>query len=247
MKTKLLFSKTIFASIFVTATLLGPAAFAQVKIGTAPTVIGVNSNLEVEATNNKKVIVDKTTGTLKVENKPLAAAEDSIVTRGTDGELHQMSSTRLLEQQKIPITIFEGTLNSNQSIPVIVTNNSLDQRINLIPRAGYASVWNASTKQVTLPSDGYYHFEAGISCLGTGPGGSSVLVTRIFIGSSVAPYDYNYAPISSAFGVSGSQVWSGVYTAGTTVSMNGYISQNTASPAFPANCTSGYFNITKVK
>ncbi len=234
--------------MFATAmTMSISSAFAQVKIGTAPTVIGANSNLEVQGTNNKKVIVDKATSTLKVENKPLAAAEDSVVTRGTDGELHQISSKRLLEQQNIPITIFEGTLNNNQAIPVIVTNNSLDQRIDLTPRPGYAGVWNASTKQVTLPSDGYYHFEAGISCLGTGPGGSSVLVTRIFIEGYVAPYDYNYAPIASDFGVSGSQVWSGMYTAGTTVSMNGYISKRTIDPAYPANCTSGYFNVTKVK
>jgi hypothetical protein len=73
-----------------------------VKIGTNPTTISPNSNLEVEATNNKKVIVDKGTGTLKVENKPLAAQTDSLVTRGADGELHQMSPSRLITQQNNP-------------------------------------------------------------------------------------------------------------------------------------------------
>lgn len=248
MKTNQLLYKTMGGMMIAAAMLLGASsAFAQVKIGTNPTTIDPANNLEVEAANNKKVSANKTTGTLKVENKPLAAATDSIVTRGADGELHQMSTARLLEQQNIAVTIFEGTLNSTQAIPVIVANNTLDQRINLTPRPGYAGVWDAVNKQITLPSDGYYHFEAGISCLGTGPGGSSVLVTRIFIGGSVAPFDYNYAPISSAFGVSGSQAWSGEYTSGTKVSMNGYISQNTASPAYPANCTSGYFNVTKVK
>jgi len=248
MNKKQILFKALVPALFAAALLFNSSeSFAQVKIGSNPTVINAANNLEVEAINNKKVITDKTTGTLKVENKPLATITDSIVTRGADGELHQISASRLLEQQNIPITVFEGTLNSTQTIPVIVSQNSLDQRYNLTPRPGYSAVWDATTKQVTLPSDGYYHFEAGVSCLGTRPGGSSVLVTRIFIGASVAPFEFNYAPISSAFGVSGSQIWSGVYTNGTKVSMNGYINPITASPAYPANCTSGYFNITKVK
>ena len=247
MKTKQLLVKALTGTMFAVALLFSSSSFAQVKIGTNPTTIGTSSNLEIEATNNKKIVGDKATGTLRIENKPLAAIEDSVVMRGADGELHQISSKRLLEQLKIPVTIFEGTLNTNQTVPVIVSQNSLDQRINLTPRPGYATIWDAATKQVTLPSDGYYRFEAGMSCIGSGPGGTSVLVTRIWIGSSVSPFDFNYGPISSAFGVSGFQLWSGEYVSGTKVSMNGYINPVNAGPGYPATCNSGYFNITKVK
>ncbi|WP_147300426.1 hypothetical protein [Dyadobacter luteus] len=53
---------------------LGTASFAQVKIGTNPTTIGANSNLEVEALNNKKVIVHKDNGTMVIENTPLGSS-----------------------------------------------------------------------------------------------------------------------------------------------------------------------------
>lgn len=247
MKTKQQLSKAISAAMLAAALFFGSSAvFAQVKIGTNPTTIGTSSNLEIEATNNKKILTDKTTGTLKVENKPLAATADSIVTRGTDGELHQISAQRLLDQQKIPVTIFQGTLIGSQTAPIIVSQNSLDQRINLTPRPGYSAVWDATNKQITLPADGYYHFEAGISCIGSGPGATSVLVTRIWIGAAVSPFDFNYAPISTNFGASGSQLWSGNYVAGTKVSMNVYINPINGSPGYPASCSAGYFNVTKV-
>lgn len=248
---KQLLSKSCVGLSLAAGLLLSSSAvFAQVKIGTNPTVIGVNNSLEVEATNNKKVIVDKTTGTLKVENKPSASINDSLVTRDANGELHQISPSRLFQQQKVPVTIFQGTLEQNQNIPVIVAENTIDQRMPLTPRPGYSAGWNAVSKQFTLPTDGYYHIEVGLGCIGTGPGGPSSLVTRIWISSlNGGPFEYSYAPISSAYGVNGSLNWSGQYIAGTTINLNGYIQVRDANspygPPTPAVCKMGYLNITK--
>jgi hypothetical protein len=41
-------------------------SYAQVKIGTNPTTIGANSNLEIESTSNNKVVVQKSNGNMGV-------------------------------------------------------------------------------------------------------------------------------------------------------------------------------------
>jgi hypothetical protein len=58
--------------LFAGALLFGSsAAFAQVKIGTNPTTIEPNSNLEVEAsTPGRKMKVDKTTGQVTITDAP---------------------------------------------------------------------------------------------------------------------------------------------------------------------------------
>lgn len=72
MKTQILFSKIsgvkITSALFAAALLLGASsAFAQVKIGTNPTTIEPNSNLEVEAsTAGRKTKIDKTTGQVSI-------------------------------------------------------------------------------------------------------------------------------------------------------------------------------------
>jgi len=68
MKTKQLIAKTVQSAMFAGALLLSSsAAFAQVKVGTNPTVIDPANNLEVEAsTTGRKVAVDKTTGKVTI-------------------------------------------------------------------------------------------------------------------------------------------------------------------------------------
>ncbi len=72
-------------------------SYAQVKVGSNPTIIGANRNLEVEATNGKRVNISKDDGRIYVENKPSAALTDSLVLRYTDGELRQMAITRFIK------------------------------------------------------------------------------------------------------------------------------------------------------
>jgi hypothetical protein len=72
MKTKHLLFQTsrakLTSALFAVALLFGSsAAFAQVKIGTNPTTIEPNSNLEVEAsTPGRKTKIDKTTGQVTI-------------------------------------------------------------------------------------------------------------------------------------------------------------------------------------
>lgn len=68
MKTKRQLRKAIAMALFgVTLLGISPALFAQVKIGTNPTVIGATNNLEVEAsTAGRKTSVDKVTGQVTI-------------------------------------------------------------------------------------------------------------------------------------------------------------------------------------
>ena len=96
MKTNQLLSRTLCSAMFAAAVMFGSSsAFAQVKIGTAPTTIDANSNLEVQATNNKKVIVHKDNGTVVIENTPSGAITDSIMTIDASGNVRAIDKNRL--------------------------------------------------------------------------------------------------------------------------------------------------------
>ena len=67
MKTKRLLSRTLCAAIFAAAMAFGSSAFAQVKIGSNPTIINSTSNLEVESTDpTKKISINKTSGKITI-------------------------------------------------------------------------------------------------------------------------------------------------------------------------------------
>ncbi len=70
---------------------------AQIKIGSNPTTITTNKNLEIEASNGKKVNINKDDGRTFVENTPTAALTDSLILKYTDGELRQMSVAKFLK------------------------------------------------------------------------------------------------------------------------------------------------------
>ncbi|WP_159469793.1 hypothetical protein [Dyadobacter sp. 3J3] len=86
----------IYKALFAACILFSSSAvFAQVKIGTNPTVIGATNNLEVEATNNKKVNIRKADGTVVVENTPPGAVTDSIVTVDASGNIKAIDKATL--------------------------------------------------------------------------------------------------------------------------------------------------------
>ncbi len=114
MKTKQLFSKTLCTALFAGALFLGSSAvFAQVKIGTNPTVIGTNSNLEVESSNGTKVVVDKTSGfvgagvtdptqsidgagTGRLRNIPISTNNKEILTVDANGVIYKQAADAAL-------------------------------------------------------------------------------------------------------------------------------------------------------
>ncbi len=71
------------------------AGQAQLKVGSNPTTLTTNKNLEVEASNGKKINVNKDDGRVFIENKPSASLTDSVVMRYSDGEIRQISMARL--------------------------------------------------------------------------------------------------------------------------------------------------------
>lgn len=231
------------------------SVFAQVKIGTSPTTIGASSNLEVQATSNNKVIVDKTTGTMKVENKPLAALTDSIVMRDATGELHQISVSRLLAQQKVPVIIFSGTLIGVHQAPKwTAPHNQLAHRVNLTPRTGFSAGWNPATKEFTLPSDGFYQVEVGLTCGGTGNQSGTLQLTRIWSSAEAAASGgaggaqlVGTNDILTTASDQQSVVWSGEWAGGSTVSLQGmtYPRAGTLNGTYSGWCTRGYMTITK--
>ena len=118
MKTKQLLSRTLCTAMFAGALLFGSSSvFAQVKIGTNPTTIGSNSNLEVEASNSKKVIVNKTSGTVVIENTPMGALTDSIVTVDASGNIK--AYTKQMLKKKLGMS-GSGSMASGGSQPLPV-------------------------------------------------------------------------------------------------------------------------------
>jgi len=91
MKTNQLLTKVFASAMFAGMMLFGSSVFAQVKIGTNPATIGGTSNLEVEAANGKKVIIEKSVGTVQIDNLPSGLESDSLVTVGPDGVLKRSS------------------------------------------------------------------------------------------------------------------------------------------------------------
>lgn len=93
----------------------GNSLFAQVKVGTNPTAIGANSNLEIEALNNKKVIVHKDNGTVVIENTPAGMVTDSLLTVDPSGNVRAISPVRL----QPPAASMERTSNQDLTTGVL--------------------------------------------------------------------------------------------------------------------------------
>lgn len=144
MKTTTLFS----AFVFTIGLAVSSASMAQVKIGTNPTTIGANSNLEVEATNNKKVIVNKADGTVVIENTPVGTSADKLLAIDASGNVKTTSlfvpSLELLAQ------------NSTGTVAFPAGNNVI--RIDLNPASEFSPDYNASLKEFTVTETGIYMF-----------------------------------------------------------------------------------------
>lgn len=75
-----------FRALLIITALLGAdlsAVYAQLKVGSNPTSISATSNLEVEAANGNKTIVNKTTGQMTVQDGTQGAGK--VFTSDADG------------------------------------------------------------------------------------------------------------------------------------------------------------------
>lgn len=142
-----------FIAALVMIAMTTVASFAQVKIGSNPTTIDPASNLEVEGSNGKKVIVSKT-GTVKIENVPAGALTDSLLVVDAQGnvKLKSIGSTKSVTQVN-PYIRLKGNLSAPTNSPTtyIYLTNSASTLINQMTHT-------AATGVITIQKSGLYFF-----------------------------------------------------------------------------------------
>lgn len=153
--------KSIFKKSIIAAVLLFGAASAsnaQVKVGVNSTNIGANSNLEVEAANGNKTIVDKATGKVTIQDGTQG------INRIFSSDANGMASWKLADEVNIARMIVRAN-NRNVLQP---TGGSYVPPIPFVD--GDASTYNSATGEFTAPSDGFYQYNYGLEVIG--PGGT---------------------------------------------------------------------------
>lgn len=158
MKAKKLLPKTLYAVMLGAAMLLGSSTvFAQVKIGTNPTTIEPNSNLEVEAsTPGRKMKVDKTTGQV-------------TITDGTEGAGKVLTSDAAggtSWQNPLAGTMINGTTGGVVNFPTGAVDQKYSGGSITFPKAGTYMVyarWSVSNVATTHPIPNHAFINTALS------------------------------------------------------------------------------------
>ncbi|WP_026629210.1 hypothetical protein [Dyadobacter alkalitolerans] len=240
MKTRRLFNALLLSA------LLGGASItsAQVKIGSNPTTIDPNSNLEVESTDpSKKISIHKTTGKLTIADG--SQGDKKVLTSDANGVATWQSQSEL----SIPVTAFSGAITGQATIPTFTTHDEPSQRLPLVPTLGGA-LWDAGSKRVTVPANGTYSVQVGLSCVST-TGAGVTLWTRIWVTSeNGGPIFKGVSPMGAAAGDWQSVVYTGKLNAGDGISLEGYTMQTDGNPPvnpiWTGTCGRAYMTVTKI-
>jgi len=97
----------LFSALLLSVLLGGPAAYAQVKIGSNPTTIDPNNNLEVEAsTPGRKTSIHKTTGQVTIQDG----------TEGT-GKIFTSDAVGGGSWQSVSLTAFAASQGGRENFP----------------------------------------------------------------------------------------------------------------------------------
>ena len=241
MKTKQLISQAFLAAALL---LSSSALFAQVKIGTNPTVIDPANNLEVQgSTAGRKVAVDKLTGKVTIADGSEGVGK--ILTSDANGIATWQTQSSLA----IPVTVFSGAITSTATIPAWTAHDLVTQRLPLVPTVG-GSGWDASTKRWTTPADGTYSVQVGLSCNST-TGAGVALWTRIWVLSeNGGPLFKGISPMGAPAGDWQSVVYTGKLLAGDGISLEGYTMQTDGNPpvnpVWTGTCNRAYMTVTKI-
>jgi hypothetical protein len=220
------------------------ALFAQVKIGSNPTVIAPANNLEVESTDPaKKLSINKTTGKLTIADGSQGVAK--ILTSDANGVATWQTQSSLA----IPVTVFNGAITANTTIPTFTTHDEINQRLPLAPTIG-ASGWNATTKRFSVPENGSYSVQVGLSCIST-TGAGVTLWTRIWVvPENGGPIFKGTSVLGAAAGDWQSVVYTGQLAAGDGISLEGYTMQTDGqppvNPIWTGTCGRAYMTVTKI-
>jgi len=226
-------------------------ASAQVKIGSNPTTIDANNNLEVESNDpTKKVSISKS-GKLTIADGSQGAGY--VLTSDANGT----ATWSPLATANIPQTVFNGAITSLATVPTFPVAGSTpnphdqpDQRLPLVPTVG-ASYWDAGTKRFSAPADGVYSIQVGLACTST-TGAGVVLWTRIWVVPEVGgPLFKGTSPMGAAAGDWQSVVYTGRLNAGDGVSLEGYTMQTDGNPPvnpiWTGTCSRAYMTVTKIE
>ncbi|MHA4740639.1 hypothetical protein [Dyadobacter sp. MSC1_007] len=244
MRRNRLLSKAFYTAVFGTAMLLvSTAGFAQVKIGSNPTTIDPNNNLEVESTDPaKKISIHKTTGKLTIADG--SQGDKKVLTSDANGVATWQSQSQLA----IPVTAFSGAITGQAIIPTFTTHDEINQRLPLVPTLG-AENWNAATKRFTVPVDGTYSVQVGLSCTST-TGANVTLWTRIWVVSEDGGPLYKGVTPIAGVGDWQSVVYTGRLAAGDGISLDGYtmLTNGTppGNPIWTGTCGRAYMTVTKI-
>ncbi|KAB7726500.1 hypothetical protein F5984_24605 [Rudanella paleaurantiibacter] len=144
--------------------LLPEASRAQVKIGNNYTTIGSNSNLEVEATNGKKVIVNKADGSMVIETTPTStSASDKLLAVDGAGKVVTVDRTTVISSVSatgtLPVAPYirlEGTFPYQTNIGYNGSLSSTGTIKGLSTTFSNLINYNSSTGDITITSPGVY-------------------------------------------------------------------------------------------
>lgn len=146
MKTEQQHLKKLFIpAVFAIAVVFGSSSvFAQVKIGTNPTTIEPNSNLEVEAsTAGRKMKVDKTTGQVSIADGTEGAGKVFTSDAAGGGSWQAAGPSVYVEA-------------SNTGSQTIVGGSGFNRIIMPTEIVDIGNNYNPATSQFTVPATGYY-------------------------------------------------------------------------------------------
>ncbi|GLU56951.1 hypothetical protein [Dyadobacter frigoris] len=234
MKTTQLIQKTIRAGIFAMALFCSSSLFAQVKIGSNPTLINAANNLEVEASTSGRVTsVDKVTGQMTVKDGTEGSGK--IFTSDANGGASWQTTTNQ--------TIWIGEQVGVYQVPGWAGNTSdPNDRIPLVPRAGSLVGYDATTKLYTIQQAGYYRIHVGARMTGTTGGSGARLAISLNgqLGPFAEPQTLVYAGSFPIYGI----FWEGYFAAGEVYGL--MLWNFTATTPQYINVDKGFMSVTKL-
>ncbi|AEI51422.1 C1q-like domain-containing protein [Runella slithyformis] len=166
-----------FLFILLTLTAVDIKIFAQVKVGSNPTTIGTASNLEIEAANGNKTIINKTTGQMTVQDGTQGAGK--VFTSDAAGGASWVAPTAPAAANTFPFAAvlsntrqqFATSASGNTQFELKSDGESFDPTNSYVPTTG----------RFTATTAGYYLFSGAAQFDNTAmagtPGFTAVVMT----------------------------------------------------------------------
>ncbi|KAB7726498.1 hypothetical protein F5984_24595 [Rudanella paleaurantiibacter] len=163
---------------------LSDVTLAQVKIGNNHQTIGQNSNLEVEAANGNKTVVDKATGSVGIgtatpSNKlHVTDSADPLkiegLQTGVNGDVGLVVTADGVVKKAVaeatPLVRFLASLSTTGQ--VYPTGSTQDVKFHNVDFDTYPGSANTTSSTIKVPRDGYYQVISNIHFYDVGTGGN---------------------------------------------------------------------------